>query len=79
MEELEGLAYDDPHSSSDVTVMGADSPSGPQLSSHDGSADSLPNSSRGLAPHSLGSPMEQMPSGMDTVEVHVPQVELDNL
>ena len=89
MEELEGLASDDPCSSSDATIMGADSPSRPQLSSRDESANSLPNTSRGLAPHSPGSPMEQMPllvsevtmpaSGMDTVVVHVPQVELDDL
>ena len=89
IEESEGLAYDDPCSSSDATITGADSPPGPQLSSHDESADSPPNTSRGLAPHSPGSPMEQMPplvptvatlaSGMDTVEVHVPQAELDNL
>ena len=89
MEESEGLAYDDPHSSSNATVTGADSPPGPQLSSHDESVNSPPNTLRGSAPHSLGSPMEQMmplvpavamlASGMDTVEVHIPQVELDDL
>ena len=89
MEESEGLAYDDPHSNSDATINGADGPQGSQSSLHDEPADFPPNTLRGLAPHSLGSPMEQMPplvptaatpvSGMDTVEVHVPKAELDNL
>ena len=89
MEELEGLAYDDPCSSSDATIRGADSRPRPQLSSCDESAKSPPNTSRGLAPHLPGSPMEQMPllvpkvtmlaSGMDTVVVHVAQAELDDL
>ena len=89
MEESEGLAYNDPHSRSDATITGVDNPPGPPLSSRDESADSPPNTLRGLAPHSPGLPMEQMPllvptvttmaSGMDTVEVHVPQCELDNL
>ena len=67
----------------------ADSLPGPQLSSHDESANSPPNTSRGLAPDLPGSPMEQMPplvpsattpaSDVDVVEVHVPQAELDNL
>ena len=89
MEESEGLAYNDPCSSSDATIMGVDSPPGPPLSSCDESANSLPTTLRGSAPHSPGSPMEQIPplvptvttlaSGMDTVEVHLPQSELDNL
>ena len=89
MEDSEGLAYNDPHSSSDATITGADSLPGPQLSLHDESADYPPNTLRGSAPHSPGLPMEQMPSlvpaaampasGIDTVEVHVPQVELDDL
>ena len=89
MEESEGLAYDDPHSSSDATIMGVDSLPGSQLSSHDESANSPHNTLRGMAPHSPGSPMEQMPplvpsattptSGVDVVKVHVLQVELDNL
>ena len=89
MEESEGLAYDDPHSGSDATITGVDSLPGPQLSSRDKSADSPPNTLRGLAPGSPGSPMEQMPllvpavatpaSGVDMVEVHVPQAELDDL
>ena len=89
IEESEGLAYDDPCSSSDATIMGVDSPPGPQLSSRDESANSPPNTLRGLAPHSPGPPMEQMQllvpkvtmpaSGMDTVEVHILQAELDDL
>ena len=89
MKESEGLDYDDHHSSSDATIMGADSLPGPRLSLHDESVDSPPNISRGSAPCLLGLPMEQMPplvpivtmpaSGMNTVEVHVPQVELDDL
>ena len=89
MEESEGLAYNDPHSSSDTTVMGVDSPPVPPLSSHDESGNSPPTTSRGLAPHSLGLPMEQMlplvptvtmpASDADTVEVHIPQSALDNL
>ena len=89
MEELEGIAYDDPHSSSDATATGVDSLPRPQLSSCDKSANCPPNTSRGLAPRLPGSPMEQMlplvpkvampASGVDTVVVHVPQVELDDL
>ena len=89
MEESEGLAYNNPRSSSDATITGADSPPRPQLSSHDESANSLPNTSRGLAPRLPGSPLEQMlllvpavtmpASGVDTVEVHMPRVELDDL
>ena len=60
MEELEGLAYDDPHSGSDATIMGLDSPPGPQLSLCDESANSPPNTLRGFVPCSLASPMEQM-------------------
>ena len=83
MEELEGLTYDDPHSDSDATIMGVDSLQGPQLSSHDEPADSPPNTPRSLASHSLGSPMEHMlvptVAGVDTVEVHVTEEELDDL
>ena len=89
MEESEGLAYDDPHFSSDATITGADSPSVPPLSSHDKSGGSPPTTSRGSSPHSPGSPMEEIlplvpavamsASSADTVEVHVPQSELDNL
>ena len=49
MEESEGLAYDDPHSGSDATIMEY-SPPGPQLSLHDESADSPSNASRGFSP-----------------------------
>ena len=89
MEESEGLAYNDPCSSSDATVTGVDSPPMPPLSSRDESGNSPLTTLRGLAPHSPGLPMEQMlllvptvtipASGVDTVEVHIPQSELDNL
>ena len=89
MEESEGLAYDDPRSSSDATIMGADSPLVPPLSSCDESGNSPPTTLRGSATRSPGLPMDEMPllvpavatpaSGVDTVEVHVPQSELDNL
>ena len=55
MEESERLAYNDPRSGSNATVMGVDSPPGLQLSPHDKSANSPPQDS---APHSPGSPME---------------------
>ena len=85
MEELEGLAYNDPHSDSDAAIMGIDSLQGPQLSSYDEPADSPPNSLWGLAPCQPGSPMEHMPllmpavTGVDTVEVHVTKAKLDDL
>ena len=58
MEESEGLAFDDPHSGSDTTITGVDSPSAPPFSPHDESGDSLPTRSRGSAPHSERSPLE---------------------
>ena len=77
MEESEGLAYDNPRSSSDATVMETDSPPVPPSSSCDKSGNSPPTTLRGSASHSLGLPMEQMPplvlavttpaSGVDTV------------
>ena len=85
MEESEGLAYNDPHSDSDATIIGVDGLQGPQLSSCDEPADSPPNILRGSASCLLGSPMEHMPplvptvTGVDTVEVHVTEVELDDL
>ena len=91
MEGSEVLAFDDPHSGSDTTIMGVDSPSVPLFSPHDESGDSLATRLRGSAPHSPELPMEvggMLPlvpmvttpaSGADTVEVHVPQSELDNL
>ena len=86
MEELEELAYDDPHSSTDASIMGVDSPSVPPLSSCEESGNSLPTTVRGPAPHTQGSPMEPLvsavatpASGADTVEVPIPQSELDNL
>ena len=91
MEESEGLAFDDPRSGSDTTVTRADSPLASLFSPCDESRDSPPTRTRGSAPRSLGSPMEAggmpllmavvaMPaSGVDTVEVHISQSELDNL
>ena len=89
MEELEGLAYDDPCSNSNATITGVDSLPVPPLSSCDESGNSPPTTLRGTAPHLPGSPMEQMPPlvpavatpayRMDTVEVHIPQSKLDNL
>ena len=89
MEESVGLAYDAPRSSSDATITGVDHPSVPPLSSHDESGGSPPTRSRGSAPCSPELLMEEMlllvptvamlASGVDTVEAHVPQSELDNL
>ena len=91
MEESAGLAYDDPCSCPDTAITGVDSPLVPPLPLGDKSGGSLPSRSRGSAPHSLGSPMEaremlllvptvtMLTPGVDTVEVHVPQLELDNL
>ena len=85
----EGLAFDDPCSGSDTTVTGANSPSVSPFSPHDELGDSPPTRSRGSAPHSQGSPMEaggmlllmamvaMLASGVDAVEVHVSQSELD--
>ena len=81
MEEAEGLAYDDPWSDSDATVMGADGSQGPELSLHD----EVANSPRSLAPRTPGSPMEHMlpleaaVAGRDAVEVHIDKEELNNL
>ena len=85
MEESEGLAYDDPHSDSNATITGADGLQGPQLSLHDEPVDSLPNTLRGSASHSPGSPMGYMlllvpvVTGVDVVKVHVTKAELDDL
>ena len=64
MGEMEKLAYDDPWSDSNATVMGADCPQRPALSPHTPSH---------VTPHVLGSPMEV------AVEVHLKESELDNL
>ena len=61
MEESEELAYDDPCSSSDATIIGVDIPSVPPLSSCKESGNCLLTTARGPAPHAQGSPMEQMP------------------
>ena len=80
-----GLAYGDPRSDSNAMVMGADGLQGPELSLHDEPTDSPPNSPRTLAPHLPGSPMEHMPplepivAGMDAVEVHIDEEELNDL
>ena len=83
MEESEGLAYDDPHSDSNATITGTDSPQGPQLSSSDEPADSPPDTLRGSPPCLPGSPMEHMPplvsAATDMVEVHAPEAELETL
>ena len=85
MEEAEGLAYDDPRSDSDATIMGMDGLQGPELSLHDEPTGSPPNIPRSLAPHLPGSPMEHMlpleptVAGMDVVKVHVDEEELDDL
>ena len=85
MEEAKGLAYDDPRSDSDATIIGVDGSQGPELSSCDEPTDSLPNTLRSLAPHSWGSPMGHIPplvptvTGVDMVEVHVTEEELDDL
>ena len=85
MEEAKGLAYDDPRSDSDATVMGADGLQGPALSLHDEATNCPPHIPRRAAPHMPGSPMDHMLSleaaiaGRDTVEVHVDEAELDNL
>ena len=57
MEELEELAYDDPCSSSDATIMGVDSPLVPPLSSREESGNSPPTTVRSPAPHAQGLPM----------------------
>ena len=85
MEEAEGLAYDDPRSDSDATVMGVDGSQGPESSLHDKPTDSLPNTPRSLAPCLLGLPMEHMlpleptVTGVDAVKVHIDKEELNNL
>ena len=85
MEEAEGLAYDNPHSDSDATIMGVDGLQGPELSSRDKPADSLPNNLRSLVPCSPGLSMKHMPplvpavAGVNMVKVHVAKEELDDL
>ena len=77
MEEAEGLAYDDPWSDSDATVMGVDGSQWPELSLCDEPTDSTPNTLRSSALHMPGSPMEHMPpleatvAGGNIVKVHI--------
>ena len=85
MEQAEELAYDDPRSDPNATVMGVDSSQGPELSLCDEPTDSPPNTQRSSAPHLPGLPMEHMPpleptvTSGDTVEVHVDEEELNDL
>ena len=72
MEGLQGLAYDDPQSDSNATVMGVDCPWGPA---------SLPHTWSPVTPHMLGSPMDRLPpmEAAITMEVHVTKFDLDDL
>ena len=85
MEEAEGLAYDDPRSDSDATVMGVDGSQGPELSLHDEATDSSPNTPRSSALCIPGSPMEHMlpleaaVTGGDAIEVYIDEEELNDL
>ena len=78
-------AYDDPWSDSDVMVTGVNGLQEPALSLHDEAATCPPHTPRGVAPHMPGLPMDHMPpleaafAGIDAIEVHVDEVELDNL
>ena len=71
MEEAKGLAYDDPRSDSDATVMGVDGLQRPGLSSHDGAAHSPSNTLRRSARTRWGCQWstchhwrQQLPAGM---------------
>ena len=85
MEGSEGLAYDDPWSDSNATVMGVDGLQGPALSLYDKVANPPPHTLRHAALSMLGLPMDHMPpleaaiTHRDAVEVHVDEAELDNL
>ena len=85
MEGSEGLAYDDPRSDSDATVMGADGLQRPVLSLHGQAANPPPHTPRHATPSMLELPMDHMPplevaiTHRDAVEVHVDEAELDNL
>ena len=85
MEGLEGLAYDNPWSDSDATVMGVDSLQGTALSLCGQATDPPPHTPRHVALSMLGSPMGHMPplevaiAHGDAMEVHVDKAELDNL
>ena len=69
MEGLQGLAYDNPWSDLDATVMGADCPRGPVSSPHTWSPVTL---------RMPGSLMDQLPP-MEAMEVHVNESELEDL
>ena len=76
MEGSEGLAYDDPWSDSNTTVMGADCPWGLALS---------PHTPMHVTLHMPRSPMDHLPPlevaviGIDAMVVHMEESELDNL
>ena len=85
MEGAERLAYDDLQLDSDATVMGVDGPQGPALSLHDEATNPLPHTPRCAVLHMPGLLMDHMPpleaaiASGDAVEVHVDEVELENL
>ena len=85
VEKAKGLAYDDPRSDFDATIMGVDCSQGPELSSCDKPAGFLSNTLRSSALCLPGSPMEHMPllepavTGGDTVKVHIDEEELNDL
>ena len=84
MEGLEGLAYDDPWSDSDTTIMGVDGPQGPALSLHGKPADPPSHTPRRVAPSMPGLPMDHMPplevaiASRDAMKGHVDEAKLDN-
>ena len=57
----EGLAYDDPQSDSDATVMVVNGLLGCALSLHDEAANPPPHTLRCVALHMLGLPLDYMP------------------
>ena len=85
MEGAEGLAYDDPQSDSDTTVMGVDDPQGPALSLHDEATNPPSHTPRHAALHLPGLPLDHMLpleaaiASRDAGKVHVDEAELDNL
>ena len=85
MEGSQGLAYDDPWSESNTTVMGLDGPQGPALSLWDVAAKPLPHTLRCVALSMLGSLMDHMPplevaiTSGDAMVVHIDEAKLDNL
>ena len=82
MEGSEGLAYDDPQSDSDATVMGVDGLQGPALSLWDEATNPPPHTPRRMALSMPELLMDHMPplevaiSSKDAVEVHVDKAKL---